>query len=213
MSLVMASSAWASKLYRFKVEGRTVIKDHVPSEYKHLGYEVLNSRGMVIDRVDRALTPAEIKAREEAERRKEARIQAIADRRAKDMELLRLYAKPEDVERARQRRADELDAYVQLQRRRIAGFEEKLEQAQSRAANVERVGREVPADMRLEIVQLQNRISETQQTITTRRKEMIDSTKDYAEQYERMRILQVYKPGTLNDEVDYDRVDQALGDL
>lgn len=212
LSLV-AMPVEASKLYRFQVDGRTVVKDHVPSEYKHLGYEILNAQGMVIQRVDRALTPAEIKAREEAEARKEARLQAISERRAKDMELLRLYSKPKDVERARQRRVDELEAYVQLQRRRINGFEEKLTAAQTRAANVERVGQEVPADMRLEIVQLQNRISEIQQTIDTRRREMAESTRDYASQYERMRVLQVYRPGTLDDEVDYDRVDQALGDL
>ncbi len=213
LTLVMACSSYAGKLYRFQVDGRTIVKDHVPSEYSHLGYEVLNSRGMVIEYVDRALTPEELQARKEAEARQEARKQAISERRAKDLELLRLYAKPEDVERARQRRVDELEAFVSLERRRITDLEEKLNAAQGRAANVERVGREVPADMRLEVVNLQNRIDEIRKTIDSRRQEMIQNTKQYADQYERMRVLQVYKPGTLDDEVDYDRVDQALGDL
>ncbi|GGY57065.1 hypothetical protein GCM10011297_32250 [Bacterioplanes sanyensis] len=213
LTLVMACSSYAGKLYRFQVDGRTIVKDHVPSEYSHLGYEVLNSRGMVIEYVERAPTPEELQARKEAEARQEARKQAISERRAKDLELLRLYAKPEDVERARQRRVDELEAFVSLERRRITDLEEKLNAAQGRAANVERVGGEVPADMRLEVVSLQNRIDDIRKTIDSRRQEMIENTKQYAEQYERMRVLQVYKPGTLDDEVDYDRVDQALGDL
>jgi hypothetical protein len=213
LTLVMACNSYAGKLYRFQVDGRTIVKDHVPSEYSHLGYEVLNSRGMVIEYVERAATPEELQARKEAEARQEARKQAISERRAKDLELLRLYAKPEDVERARQRRVDELEAFVSLERRRITDLEEKLSAAQGRAANVERVGREVPADMRLEVVNLQNRIDEIRKTIDSRRQEMIQNTKQYADQYERMRVLQVYKPGTLDDEVDYDRVDQALGDL
>ena len=123
---------------------------------------------------------------------------------------MRLYAKPSDVERARQRKADEIDSYIQLQRRRIVDLEQKLEKSQAQAANIERRGQEVPADMRLEIVQLQNGIRDSEGNIKARQQEMKDSTRDFAEQYERVRILQVYPAGTLDADVDLDKVDREL---
>ena len=123
---------------------------------------------------------------------------------------MRLYAGPADVERARQRKADEIDSYIQLQRRRIADLEQKLGQAQNAAANFERRGQEVPADLRLEVVQLQNGIRDSENNIRQRQQEMLEMTRDMADQYERVRILQVYAPGTLDEDVDLDHVDRTL---
>ena len=211
--LLLANVSHANKLYRFTVDGRVIIKDHVPAEYSHMGYEVLNNAGLVIKKVKPAPTAAELAERRAAERAKKERREKISAQRKKDMDLLRLYAKPEDVERARKRKADEIESYIQLQRRRIADLEIKLEQSQGDAANIERRGVEVPVDLRLEIAQLQNRIRESHDNIKSRQQEMIDSTKAFSAQYERVRILQVYNPGTLEDEVDLDRVDQKLGTL
>jgi len=212
-SLLFASVSHANKLYRFKVDGRIVIKDHVPAEYSHMGYEVLNGSGMVIKKVAPAPTAEELALRRAEERARELRRQRMSEQRKQDMDLLRLYAKPEDVERARSRKADEIESYIQLQRRRIADLEVKLEQSQGDAANIERRGVEVPADLRLEIAQLQNRIRESHENIKARQQEMIDSTKEFSTQYERVRILQVYKPGTLDEDVDFERVDRELGNL
>lgn len=211
--LLLSNVSHAAKLYRFKVDGRVIIKDHVPAEYSHMGYEVLNSSGLVVKRVAPAPTAEELAQRRAAEKAKQERLAKIAAKRKQDLDLLRLYAKPEDVERARQRKADEIESYVQLQRRRIADLEVKLEQSQGDAANIERRGIEVPADLRLEIAQLQNRIRESHSNIKSRQREMINSTKEFSLQYERVRVLQVYKPGTLDEDVDLDHVDQQLGVL
>lgn len=210
LGLLLSGVSHASKLYRFNVDGKVVIKDHVPAEYSHLGYEVLNSQGMVIRSVERAPTAEELAQRRAAVLAQQAREEAMKVQHRKDMDLLRLYARPEDVERARQRKADEIESYIQLQHRRIADLEEKLEQAQGRAANFERRGQEVPADMRLEIVQLQNGIRDAQENIRGRQREKVDMTRQLADQYERVRILQVYPPGTLDEDVDLDKVDQAF---
>ncbi|MFC3680516.1 hypothetical protein [Bacterioplanoides pacificum] len=209
-SLLFASVSHANKLYRFRIDGRVIIKDHVPAEYTHLGYEVLNSSGMVVKKVAPAPTAEELAQRRAAEEAKQQRLERMAEQRKKDLDLLRLYAKPKDVERARKRKADEIDSYVQLQRRRIGDLEKKLEESQGDAANIERRGLEVPADLRLEIAQLQNRIRDSHQNIRNRQQEMIDSTKEFSRHYERVRILQVYKPGTLDQDVDLDKVDREL---
>jgi len=211
--LLLTSVSHASKLYRFTIDGRVVVKDHVPAQYSHLGYEVLNSSGLVIKKVKPAPTAAELAERRAEEKAKKERLERIRAQRKQDMDLLRLYAKPGDVERARKRKADEIESYIQLQRRRIADLEIKLEQSQGDAADIERRGVEVPVDLRLEIAQLQNRIRESHANIKSRQQELIDSTKEYSTQYERVRILQVYKPGALPDEIDLDKVDRELGSL
>lgn len=208
--LLVSAQAYANKLYRFNIDGQVIIKDYVPAEYSHLGYDVLNKQGMVIRKVDPAPTAEELAMRKAEEAAKKAREDAIAERRQQDMNLLRLYAKPKDVERARQRKADEIESYVQLQRRRITDLEEKLQKAEGQAANVERRGQEVPADMRLEIVQLQNAIRDSEDNIRIRQDELSEITRQYADQYERVRILQVYPAGTLDENVDLDKVDQEL---
>lgn len=212
LGLIMASPSYANKLYRFNVDGQVVIKDYVPPEYVKLGYDVLNSQGMVIRQVPPAPTAAELAQRKAEEAAKKARQDAITQQRDNDMNLLRLYAKPADVERARQRKADEVESYVQLERRRITDLQDKLQKVEGQAANIERRGQEVPADMRLEIVQLQNGIRDSENNINTRQAEMAEITRQFADQYERVRILQVYQPGTLDDEVDLDKVDQVLAE-
>lgn len=209
-SLLFSQVAFAKQSYRFKVDGKTILKDHVPPEYADLGYEVLGSNGMVIEVVKPALTAEELAAIAAQEAAQQARAKAIAKRKEEDMTLLRLYSQPEDVERAKQRQIFELENYIQLQRRNIADLEEKLEAEQNRAANIERNGREVPADVRTDIIQLQNSIKDSEKNISQRQAAMQEITRNMAEQYERVLILQVYQPGVLPEDVDLEYVDRKL---
>jgi hypothetical protein len=180
------------------------MKDHVPPEYAQMGYEVLNDQGLVVKRVQRAATPEELAAKEAKEAIKAARIERIRVRREADQGLLRIYSKPEDVERARKRKVDNINGYIGLQQRRITDLTEKLEKAQARAANYERSGQEIPVDMRLEIAQLQNQIRESHSNIKIRNTEKVESTKVYAEEYSRMLLLLKYPPGTLESDIPLD---------
>jgi hypothetical protein len=193
--------AFAAKLYRFEVDGRVILKDHVPPEYAQMGYQILNDQGLVIKHVERAPTASELAAIAAQKAIKEARLERIRIRREADQALLRVYSKPADVERARQRSVDEIDGYVGLQQRRIVDLTDKLERAQGRAANQERAGLEVPVDMRLEIAQLQKQIRETHATIKVRKAQKIESTKLFASEYARMLLLLKYPPGTLESEI------------
>ena len=201
---LISPMVYAAKLYRFKVDGQVIMKDHVPPEYAQMGYEVLNDQGLVVKHVQRAATAEELAAKEAKEAIKAARIERIRVRREADQALLRVYSKPEDVERARKRKVDNINGYISLQQRRIADLTEKLEKAQARAANYERSGQEIPVDKRLEIVQLQNQIRESHSNIKSRNVEKVESTKVYAEEYSRMMLLLKYPPGTLESDIPLD---------
>ncbi|OUS41482.1 hypothetical protein A9R00_00715 [Oleispira antarctica] len=198
---LLSPVAFAAKVYRFKIDNQLVIKDHIPAEYAQLGYDILNSQGMVVKRVQPAPTPEELTQIAAQQAITEARLERIRIRREADQALLRVYSKPADVERARQRNIDNIDGYISLQQRRIVDLTEKLERAQGRAANQERAGQEVPVDMRLEIAKLQNQIRESHTNVKIRKAEKNESTKGYADDYARMQILLKYPPGTLESEI------------
>lgn len=197
----LSPMVFAAKLYRFNVDGQQILKDHVPPEYAQLGYEVLNGRGYVIKQVDPAPTAEELAAMAAQKAIAEARLERVNLQRENDLALLRVYSQPSDVERARQRKVDEIDGSIGLNRRRIIDLSDKLERAQGRAANEERSGYKVPAEMRLEIAQLQTQIREVHASIKERQTEKIESTKAFAADYFRMQFLQKYPPGTLENEV------------
>jgi hypothetical protein len=192
---------FAGKLYRFKVEGQVILKDHVPPEYAQMGYQILNDQGLLIKKVEPAPTASELAAIAALEAINEARLERISILREADQALLRVYSKPADVERARQRSVDAIDGYVGLQQRRILDFTDKLELAQGRAANQERAGSDVPVEMRFEIAQLQKQIRESHANIKIRKTEKIKSAKRFAGEYARMLILLKYPPGTLESDV------------
>jgi len=198
---LLSPVAFAAKVYRFKIDNQLIIKDHIPAEYAQLGYDILNSQGMVVKRVQPAPTPEELVQIAAQQAITEARLERIRIRREADQALLRVYSKPADVERARQRKIDNIDGYISLQQRRIVDLTEKLERAQGRAANQERAGLEIPVDMRLEIAQLQNQIRESHANVKIRKAEKNESTKGYADDYARMQILLKYPPGTLESEI------------
>lgn len=199
--VLLSPVAFAAKLYRFTVDGQMIIKDHVPPEYAQMGYDILNERGLVIQQVKPAPTAEELAVIAAQKAIKEARLERIRLRREADQALLRVYSKPKDVERARQRKVDNIDGYISLQQHRIVTLTEKLERAQARAANQERAGRDIPVEMRLEIAQLQNQIRDSHSNIKIRKTEKLESTKVFAEEYARMQILMKHPPGTLESEL------------
>lgn len=208
---VVNMSAFANdgKLYRFKVDGRVQLKDHVPPALTKYGYEILNSSGVLIKVVPPAPTAAEIAAKEAAEKAAEERQKRIEEQRISDRKLLRLYAKPDDVRVAENRKLEDVNNYIDLQKRRIVSMNEKLESARSQAANQERRGQEVTAMLRVEIAELESAIDDSQNDIISRQHEMEVVHQQYEKQFQRVKVLQVYRPGVLPEDVDLGRVERA----
>lgn len=208
---LISVSSDAGNIYRFKINGRTVMKDHVPPEYTRLGYDVLNSSGMLIKHVKPAPSAEELKrkkAAEEAEKKRQVRIEK---HRKNDAKLLRLYAKPEDVRRAQKRKADEVNNYIRLEQRRIDDTKKKLEDAQQHAQNIKAGNGNISKGLQDEITQLESALRDGQRSMQARQQEMADNQLQFDRDYQRVRILQVYEPGVLVEDVDFKRIEKALG--
>lgn len=125
-------------LYRYiDSRGVTVMdRQGVPAEYIGKGYQVLNSRGRVIQTVPPAPTAQEIRQAE-----------ALKAQASADAQLLQQYRSLDEVDRARARKLAELDALIGVAQGNIQGLSAQQASLQGQAADQERAGRPVPQSL------------------------------------------------------------------
>ena len=126
LGLLLPVVASAVELYRYTDErGTTVLsRQGVPPEHIGRGYQVLNEQGRVIRVIPPAPTAEELR-----------RMQLEKARALSDVQLLRLYSTPEDVERARQRKLAELDGLIGVARGNLQSVRTQQGNLQSQAAD------------------------------------------------------------------------------
>ncbi|WAC46356.1 DUF4124 domain-containing protein [Pseudomonas sp. SL4(2022)] len=148
LGLLLPVVAGAAELYRYVDErGTTVLsRQGVPPEHISKGYEVLNDQGRVVKVIPPAPSAEEMQ-----------RILADKARASSDAQLLRLYSTSDDVERARERKLAELDGLIGVARSNLQSARTQQANLQSQAADHERGGRNVPANL---LAQIENQKAE-----------------------------------------------------
>ncbi|TGD72749.1 hypothetical protein E4634_14625 [Mangrovimicrobium sediminis] len=181
----------AAELYRYKDHsGNTVIDDHVPPEFVKNGYEVVNSKGVVLRVVPRQLSEEEQKA---ADALKEQELEAQREEarmREWDESLLRRYSTVADIEAARERALNDLRIRVSILKSNRRGLKQQVENYQSEAAELERRGRKVGADHLSAISDLQSEIATTERSIGEREEEIADVEAAFAADIARFEEIQ-----------------------
>ncbi|PAV24597.1 uncharacterized protein DUF4124 [Tamilnaduibacter salinus] len=178
--------AVASTMYRYTDEnGKTVISNTVPSNASERGYDILNSQGRVIERVEPAPTEEEIEARKA---RQERKAQQEAQRK-QDAELLRTYSHPDDAVRALRRKLEERRSLVQLKRGNISVVRSQLAEQEQRAADMERAGQTVSEAVTERIDRLQSRIKEIRSEIEEQQAETRVIREEYEEKIRRLETI------------------------
>lgn len=169
--LLGCSTAQAVEYYRYvDTNGVTVIsRQGVPSNVIGNGYEVINEHGRVVRVVPRALTPEEHRLLQEE--RQQAEI---------DHQLLRLYSKVSDVDRAEERKQSEIDGFIALVRRNMADIQEDKSLLLKEAANHERAGRKIPGELLEKIALLEQRERGYLQEIERYQQLKLDVSREFA---------------------------------
>ena len=164
---LITTGAMAGNLYRYENDqGVMVIDDQVPPEFVHKGYDIISTSGRLIQRVPRALTQEELAAKSaEAQ-------QAELDARQKeaDKKLLTIFSSPADAERARDRKIESLDVYINVTRGNINKLQGDFNNAQSHAAEKERAGQKVPEFLVTSMDSLRRQIEQAEASILERKK-------------------------------------------
>lgn len=168
LSIGMIAKAEAG-MYRYTDEkGQMVISNTIPQQATKRGYDILNSNARVIETIPPAPTRDEIAAREaEKKRQKE-----LAVEKEQNARLLKRYSGPDQAIKAMHRKLDELRGVIQLKRGNISGISNQLDKEQSRAANMERTGQNIPTATVDKIRRLEAQIRDIEQEITAQNQEI-----------------------------------------
>ncbi|MDY0248458.1 MAG: DUF4124 domain-containing protein [Pseudomonas sp.] len=135
LGLLSSNMSYAVEYYRYADErGITVInRQGVPPHLIGNGYEVLSEQGRVLRVVPRAPTPEEYR-----------KLQADKEQAKLDRQLLMLYTRVEDIDRARDRKVADINGQVSIARGNLLSVNSLKADLQRQAASQERAGRKVP---------------------------------------------------------------------
>ena len=186
LGLVLAQQVLAVNFYRYEnEEGRKVMTQTLPPNVVSRGYEVLNDRGVVIQVVPRALTPEEVAVLEEAERKKRLE----AEQMERDKQLLAIFSSPKDAERARDRKLEAIDVYINVTRGNITKLQNEYNVSQAQAAARERSGEEVPDYLVRKMDSFARQIRRAEESIAEKEQEKVSITEEYQEDIDRLQYL------------------------
>ena len=180
--LLFAAGAQAT-MYRYTDEnGQIVISSTIPQEATKRGYDILSNNGRVIETIPPAPTEEEIAAREaEKQRQKE-----LAEQREQDRALLKRFSHPDQAVRAMHRKIRELEGIIQLKRGNISVISSQLDSEQSRAADMERAGRDIPETTLEKIRRLEAQIRDIEREISAQRQDIGEMKKAYESDIKRL---------------------------
>ncbi len=127
--LIFSFGAQAKMFKWVDSKGKTHYGDTIPAEYANQGNEQLDKRGQVIDKTNAALTPAQIKQRDDAEAASKKEKEDSVETQRRDKALLATYTVLKEIDSSLQRNLGQLDV-------QITSFELRMKSVQSRLTNL-----------------------------------------------------------------------------
>jgi hypothetical protein len=190
LGLTVQFNTVAAELYRYKNEdGVTVLDSHVPARYVKNGYTILSLDGRVLEVVVRALSDKEIRDRDRRLAEEERITREKREREIADQNLMRLYATPGDVIRARDSKISSIDSLIETQEGTIQRLESQKRQQESALADIERAGGVIGKDRLARIRTLESRIAQIESEIMKKEEEKDALNIAYAEDLKRVKEL------------------------
>lgn len=176
-------AAEARQFFRYKdADGQVVINSSIPPEFVKNGYEIIDDKGVVLREVAPQLS-------EEAIRNRRAEEQRVQEERVRDAELVKLYRSPSDVDRAMSTWLSRLDMEIRLKDNRIDILRSEFNTLQSQAANQERAGQAVDAELLTQMAEIEAEIAEYQAEIDEVEARKTETREDFTADRERMEII------------------------
>jgi len=164
--LVMHATPGLAVMYKWVDEhGVTHYGDTIPPQYQNRANEELNKGGVVIKKNDPALTPEQIKARDQ----ELAKHKQITDEKRRDAILLGTYSSVEEIDLARDRNLKQIEQVLTDTHARLKTVEEELDASRKNAAAYAQQNQPVPDSLRKNIELLENSKQELEVAIVQNR--------------------------------------------
>lgn len=189
-ALVFSLSASANQLYRYKDEaGNTVLDRSIPPKFVKNGYDILNSKGRVIERIPPALTKAQIAARDAELERQKLQAEAEAEQMRKDNELRQLYSHPNDAVRILKRKTQDIKGVILYKETQIESTEKQIIQAEGKAAQIQRNGHAIPETLLASIQSMNKDIVTARTEIEELKENMAAVIAEFDEKIKRLEFI------------------------
>lgn len=194
---VAATEAFAQKSdhNRFKwrdAGGNLHYGDSLPPEAAKYGYEIVNPQGIVIKRVAREKTAAELAAARTAARTEKAERELVEARARSDAQLLENFPEEEDLRRSQQQRLEMLDQQVNAARISLRNQEQTLAELLGNAADSERAGKSLSPRETGQIAGMRKQVDEQRAMVERREAERRDAGIRSEKEVERYRDLKAH---------------------
>lgn len=170
------------QFYRYKnAQGNLVMERSIPPEYAGKGYQIVTATGQVIQDVPPA---ANIDA-ETARRNSEDAARNIK----LDLQLRKLYSSPADAVRHRDRQLDAIKLKLEFARSQVMQLNNKRKVELDAAARLERSGKKVPEQTRVNIDSYDRRIADQEAQIKAAEAEQQKLRDDFAVSITRLNVI------------------------
>ncbi|HEX7271764.1 MAG TPA: DUF4124 domain-containing protein [Casimicrobiaceae bacterium] len=130
-------------------QGVVHYSDKVPPEAVSKGATVLDRQGRPVRKIEPALTPEQLKAKEAAEEDQRARARAQEDQRRKDRALMQSYTTEEEIDEAKKRALATIGAQIKSAQAYSEDLTRRMEELKKRRASLG--NNRVPPDLEREI--------------------------------------------------------------
>lgn len=190
--LVQVADAATQTQTRFKwrdAQGSLHFSDTLPPEALQMGYDVVDTQGLVIRHVDRPRSAAERKAEASAAAEREEATRRSAEIAATDRLLLATYPTEEDLAAVHKDRLDALEKTLSNVEVSLADQEKGLSDQLAHAETFERDGKPVPISVKREIETLRKTIEGQHAFITRREQERVELIKQSEQEISHYRQL------------------------
>lgn len=171
-------------------EGVTHYGDRVPAKYLKNQRSVLNKQGVTV----RQVKSTDQMQAEETEKQKNLSVikeKMIVERRKalRDRVLLETFTTERDILISRDARVDAINSHIQLTETIIKDHERKLAELKKRIASLEKAGKDIPENMRKEIVSVGRQLETNYQYVETKTAERQGIMANFDEDIKRFRDL------------------------
>ena len=183
MALTLSNVSNGQELTFYRVindRGIVELKSSVtPAEVKR-GYAIVTLGGHIIKEVPAELNDEEYALLSDELKARELKAQQENDSREQNESLLLRYSSVDDLTAERNRKLAEFDVRISILRSNMMSLKNQVERQQSRAANIERTGREVPIVIRNNIEELEQKLNEANDSLKSMQKEQGTVAQRYA---------------------------------
>lgn len=142
----------AARTYKWVDDkGITHYGDTIPPEFKDKANAELSKRGITIKKTDQALTPEEIRARQEEEALAEQDELRAKEQKRLDQALLQTFTTEKDIDLKRDRDLQQIELGIANNQSVLKSAEKRLAENRARAEGLTKAGKPIPDGLKQDI--------------------------------------------------------------